>query len=790
MDMQAGNTQPQANTGFGAQPSTSGGLFGASQPASGGGLFGGGTTSQPSAFGQKPAQTSAFGQPATGGGLFGGGATATSGATGGGLFGQASQAPATGGLFGQQQQQQPQQSQPPASGGLFGGASTGGFGSSTTGGFGGTSGAFGAPKPASTPSFSFGQSASQPPASGGLFGQQQQQQPQGGGLFGQQQQQQPQTSAPATGGLFGQTQNTGGGLFGQQNQQQQPTSTPFGGFGQGATQNKPLFGGTSTGTSTFGQPAQAQNKPAFSFGQPASTPAPSGGLFGATSTATSAPGFGASAAPTSQPATGGGLFGGGFGQQNQQQQQQQPTGGLFGASKPATGGGLFGGLGQSTSQPQTGGLFGQSTTQPQQQQQQPQQQSSFGGFGGSLFGSSLGQQGQQQQQPQPSFALGQSMQPQQQQQQPQQTLFASADENPYGRNPLFANIGGPQQATVVSPAEQASQAKKTPLSVALKSTTPRSSTKVGRPLRGFGANSTLGGTPQGRSGSPSLFSSLHASGSEPRGSPLTLSYGQDGVDGSPGPGALVPRQSVKKLVIDHRASGEDLRSRRAQSANINGSPVVAPPVQGGGAAASTPGRSSRVTFEEGTTTKSTSDDLFGSKTTLLAPEQPSQRSSGNGESIVPAPITSMRDRQRGEYYSSPSLEQIRRMSGPQLRAVQDLMVFRHGYGSVHFREPVDLSTLASNEDLFGGVVQIEDRHCTVYPDTYYDKPEEGKGLNVPAVITLEDCSPIDKATREPLRDPKHPKVQQHKKRLQRIPETQFIDFDAETGRWTFAVQHF
>ncbi|TKW59150.1 Nucleoporin NUP49 [Colletotrichum tanaceti] len=176
----------------------------------GGGLFGNATAST---------------QPATSGGLFGGTQTG-----GGGLFGNKPSTPATGGLFGSAQPQQPQQQQP------------------------------------------------QQQQSGGLFGsaQPQQQQQQSGGLFGsaQPQQQQPQQQQQQSGGLFGASQQkpATGGLFGQstaqpqQQQQQQQQQQPSGGlFGGGSTQPQQNQG---TGGGLFGQ---SQAKPGGLFSAPGLT---------------------------------------------------------------------------------------------------------------------------------------------------------------------------------------------------------------------------------------------------------------------------------------------------------------------------------------------------------------------------------------------------------------------------------------------------------------------------------------------------------------------------------------
>lgn len=95
------------------------------------------------------------------------------------------------------------------------------------------------------------------------------------------------------------------------------------------------------------------------------------------------------------------------------------------------------------------------------------------------------------------------------------------------------------------------------------------------------------------------------------------------------------------------------------------------------------------------------------------------------------------------------------------------------------------------EDLLGGIVRLEDRNATVYPEEYEDiKPPPGEGLNVPATITLENCFPLDKSTRKPIKDGDHPRVQQHVKRLRNLEGTEFIEFEAASGRWSFSVEEF
>ena len=470
------------------------------------------------------------------------------------------------------------------------------------------------------------------------------------------------------------------------------------------------------------------------------------------------------------PSTGGGLFGGGstFGQP-----AQNPGGGLGGGlfgskpAQPATGGGLFGSSNQSTG----GGLFGSTN------QAQPQQQTSLfgssapsGGLGGSLFGG----------------GASTNQQPGQQ----QQVAYASAeDPNAYGSNPLFASVGN-------SPARPVEEKKKPPIFTAFRGTPiNRSSTKITR-LRGFGTSSTS--SPAQTNGSPLSFASsigpsaLSAtSGTPARGSPLRLGNGlSDDVVLSPN--AFVSRPSVKKLVIDRK------------SARSLGSPASAKD------GAATPGRS-KVTFNPEVEIPARSS-LFGSsiasrgggaveeETSFAVSEgadgnttfdSPSLNKTADWPSRRPPTASTAARPKPGDYYTVPSLDTLRNFPAAKLRAVTDLVVGRVGFGQVAFSQPVDLTTLDTVEDLLGGIVRLEDRNATVYPDEYEDiKPPPGEGLNVPATITLENCFPLDKSTRKPIKEADHPRVQQHVKRLRNLEGTEFVDFEAESGKWTFEVQEF
>ncbi|QRW18833.1 nucleoporin [Rhizoctonia solani] len=755
---------------FGTATNTGGGMFGAPKPATGG-LFGAATTTT-NAAGQGTAspayQATQERDTAVGGSsttlhyqsitampayrnfsfeelraqdYAAGRKNSTSTGFGTSAFGSATNttAPSTG-LFGQPaQQNQPQQTgifgqpaQPAQSTGLFAAidwaiwptcqqycydwnglfgqqtnTTTGAFGSNTgtTSSFGG-GGLFGA-KPATTGAF--GAATTQPSTGFGTFGQNNQ----------------PQT---------GQTTS----IFGQPQQNQQQPATAGFGFGTNNTANKPLFGQPAAQTQTtglFGQPAQ-QNTGAGLFGQPAQNtaaaqPAQTGGLFGGfgqnqQQAQPAQPSTGLFGQPAqTQPAatTGTGLFGGGgglFGQNNQQQQQQPATslfgkpagttGGLFGGTTtaaPATSGGLFGSTNAAnTQQPATGGLFGQANK--------------------SIFGSTPVANPAQQ-----TSIFGQSVQPAS-----QPSLSASIDQNPFGSNPLFANLPpGPHVFSVSQ-----NQAKKPLISVSPRKNFYRPSTPQLTKLRGFATplrphRLMLALIPL-LGQSPSLTASLSDNRS------------------------LGGRSSVKKLVLDKDVNASDLPSSGSLFAAAAGT-------------RSTPSKSKVVFHPDLVQRAVAGDGLFNStvsRTAVTARASidlgPSHSYSANApvreESTVrdDTPAATATD---GDYWMVPSLAELQGM--------------------------MDLTTVYAISDIPEKTVLFEEGACTVYPDES-QKAARGEGLNVHSEISLEKCWPRDKATRAPIKNPNDPAWQRQERKLRKMKDTEFISFEPESGVWTFRVPHF
>jgi nuclear pore complex protein Nup98-Nup96 len=752
------NAQPAAASGFGGFGSTNtAGGFGQTATNTTGGFgqtastgFGGASNN---AFGQT-AQTTGFGAAKPAGGLFGSTPSTTNtfgSSSTGGAFGQPAASTGTG-LFGQQQQNAFGQPAANTSTGLFGqsNTSTGGFGQTNTqsSGFGG----FGA-KPAtgfgaaaSTPAFGqsstgFGQTATAPASTGfGAFGQQQNQQaqPASTGLFGSM-----PSAAPASTGLFGQPATqpaaTGNSLFGST--PAVPTSTGL--FGQ----NQP-----AATSSPFGAAVQPASSTGL-FGQQATQPAASTGLFGSTA-AKPATGFGAAS-------TGTGLFG-------QPAATTAPAStGLFGQPTatiaPGTGGGLFG----STPAASTGtGLFGSTATAPRPatnlfgstgtsgfgaQTAAPATNSLFGvkpaapAMG--LFGSTSTAA--------PAQQLGNSLFASTAQQPAQQSLTASVDQNPYGGGALFQYSGQKLEL---------STSQKKPALPPLTASSYRVTPSKGRTTQLRGFSSPLNASQSmARSSSPAVSSPVRLS------SPAVNDRYKGLTDASLNPNSFLPRTNLKKLNVSQQpttnGSDDPLDSVLGKSALKNSRNGSLPPTPD--SVSRSP--AARPQVQDTPTRRPQSTVPLEASTIVAASERPLKR---------------------GDYWCRPKLDTLRRMSHEQLCHIENFTAGRKGYGEVSFLEPVDLTGVPSLNDFLGTVIIVESQELIVYPeDDKINKPERGKGLNVPANISLEDCFPRDKVTRKAIVDPSDARFLRQVKRMKAVPETEFISF-TEDGVWTFRVEHF
>ncbi|KAJ1964552.1 hypothetical protein H4R35_007138, partial [Dimargaris xerosporica] len=423
-------------------------------------------------------------------------------------------------------------------------------------------------------------------------------------------------------------------------------------------------------------------------------------------------------------------------------------------------------------------------------------------------------------------------------------LKATIDQSPYGKNPLFTVASGAHlAATPLKPADTrkiatpTSASKKLPMTPQLRMT-PRTSSRL--KLRGFAAPSPL-------SVASSPFQSSFASGSGSGfNSPAPAGRtGLDDLNGSFSPDAFVPRQSVKKLVVRRSlgpgtvpptpsgqttavASGQvtpgpaGTAGRRTMASNTSPLASLATPSRSRHSlgslatpvpshrAATTP-KTPRVSFDPNLeTAAATPGGNFLSSLTGARSPAAGRHASLETEGAYDLEDSSFLGHRSGhhsyydgpdgstvpdalldeaEYWTKPSLDHLHQMDAAALSKVENFKCGLAGVGQVNFIKPVDLTTLDSVDEIPGNIIIFDQMRCTVYPDESI-KPPRGQGLNVPAIIALEGCWPIDKETREPIVDRDHPRVARHIRKLRKVPETSFIDFVPETGTWTFRVEHF
>ncbi|XP_041462451.1 nuclear pore complex protein Nup98-Nup96-like isoform X3 [Lytechinus variegatus] len=692
---------------------------------------------------------------------------------------------------------------------------------------------FGQPASTASSAFNFGQSKSTfggTPSSFGtgtsLFGgnnnqQQQQQQQQSGGLFG---------SKP----LFGQTSTStaGSGLFGQS------SGTSL--FGQNPTQQKSLFGGTSQtpgtglfgstpgstgstgfgtggfGTGTFGQQTQQGGlfgKTAPNFGTPASqtglslgTSTGTGGLFGATSkpgltlgtgTGTgfgfgSGAGTGSSLFGGSKGTTGfgtGGLSGGTFGTGNLGSTFGGGTSGsLFGGNKPAGLGTTFG----------TTGTFG----------------SGLGGttgLTGGGIGAAQGVGGQQ---------ANVDMNTQVQQQ--LMTLFNS----PYGDNPLFKNIlvdsdkkkdalpGSSSQKSLSSPSHYKVSAR------------PGAKLRPKLLQRGGGKSKLFDGLEEEDntlnsetfvtrrsikklviknkgSQDDSRNESYHGSRSSVKpdelASPLpvyprdqsnaSVRLTPDKDDEEPNT-SDIPLFNKPKVLEDTTAMESPGNKHEDPDCTIhamNAQPKRQQRKPSGSGAAPPPPVSSLS--PGGSPPASTKEPLNVSRGSQ---GDVSLEVSGEDEILdqenQPPPHPAKVVLRRTGYYTIPTLRELADLTDDDGNCfVDDFTVGRERYGSVFFPGMTNVKGLNLDD-----IVHFRRKEITIYPDDTC-KPNVGTGLNKKAEVTLDQTWPIDKSTRQPIKDPERLVSLEYEERLERATAklgAKFIEYRPETGSWVFQVQHF
>jgi len=128
-----------------------------------------------------------------------------------------------------------------------------------------------------------------------------------------------------------------------------------------------------------------------------------------------------------------------------------------------------------------------------------------------------------------------------------------------------------------------------------------------------------------------------------------------------------------------------------------------------------------------------------------------------------------------EYYTVPSMHALAAMPLEALHNVQGFRVGRIGYGEVRWIGDTDVVGLDLDQ-----IVHIERGDISIYKNL--PKPDIGVKLNKQAIVTLEQVFP-----------PQGVGAERYAKELTKVLGTFGaipVDYEGESGRWTFAVPHF
>ena len=123
-----------------------------------------------------------------------------------------------------------------------------------------------------------------------------------------------------------------------------------------------------------------------------------------------------------------------------------------------------------------------------------------------------------------------------------------------------------------------------------------------------------------------------------------------------------------------------------------------------------------------------------------------------------------------DYATSPTIESLRALTLEQLKSVPNFTIYSKKHGSIQFEAPVDLS---GEDDLCKSVL-IKAKEVHVYPEDsgklnqyeeIADKCLLGRppvpvrqGLNQAALVTLNNCYPIDSTSGKPVTSADDPRV--------------------------------
>ncbi|OWB82142.1 hypothetical protein B5S33_g764 [[Candida] boidinii] len=156
------------------------------------------------------------------------------------------------------------------------------------------------------------------------------------------------------------------------------------------------------------------------------------------------------------------------------------------------------------------------------------------------------------------------------------------------------------------------------------------------------------------------------------------------------------------------------------------------------------------------------------------------------------PNTSGYNISNNEYWCIPSIADLKLLSESELSHVEDFIAGRKGYGQVSFSHPVDLTEFIGNwERLLDGAIKFMPKVVKIYYDVPEEqKPSPGNGINVPAVVTIQNIFATNRETKEIVTDPSSSEVIALTKKMKAFNGMKFINFESTNGIFTFMVEHF
>lgn len=155
------------------------------------------------------------------------------------------------------------------------------------------------------------------------------------------------------------------------------------------------------------------------------------------------------------------------------------------------------------------------------------------------------------------------------------------------------------------------------------------------------------------------------------------------------------------------------------------------------------------------------------------------------------------------YWCSPSVSKLAQLSLSELSSVTNFIIGRKDHGQIAFTGTVDLvdfakanSKYSTKLNLYNSLLKEEfimfhDLVVEVYPDGN-TKPPQGRGINVEAIITLENIYPkrVRASTAQGDDEFSMDEINKFIYKLKKKKGMEFVNYIASNGSWSFKVQHF